>query len=611
MTLEPKLQELLFSRISNSPTTTIHLRTIMSNKDKQIMSGTADVLVGCQGGQLAETSNPRRRSGKELCEEMGTDTEKKAMVIIKAKSRGAARVRFLAVGLFLSVLTVSSEQLIKTMKKIWKIRGLVDMSPMEGRRFVLDFAEEGDFLHVTRGGPWRYRKDAVLIEALKEGEEPDAVNFSSVPIWVQFKEIPFYLLSKELARDLGKRMCELIFIDNDSRGDLLAKFLRARVRLPLDTPLLRWAKLMDEIAKEEVVASVFYERLPTFCKCCGIIGHQAANCSLPAERRSNNYEPELGVPPTHYKDTPRWFLPKTTGQERRPLYKFLAWDNVSEPAAPPNLLMRQRHLAIVSHVAKEVGKLTVNEPATVTKAREEQAAASSPTVSVASKQLCYEVQTKAPDDTNTVVPHEAHGEAAIDNQAEAPLHNEVQAKATGDTYSEGPHEEQGEAISDNNAEIPPLRKNALWKRMAREKNKAESKKEACTTQGAILGATRQRAEEEDEDRELHQAKKILIPVPSLAECLGEENLRKLREQEESDSNGVYNLYGRRSEKSVDQEKSVSLEIVVNEGDEDELGDRDVKVKQGQDEAETEADIDTSQRLDGMKLGAKASARQKK
>ncbi|KAM0825931.1 hypothetical protein ACQ4PT_069231 [Festuca glaucescens] len=416
----------------------------MSSKDKHIVSGTAEVLAGCQGGQLAETSNPRRRSGKELCEEMGTDAEKKAMVISKAKTRGAARVRFLAVGLFLSVLTVSSEQLIKIMKNIWKIRGVVDMSPMEGRRFVLEFAEEGDFPHVTRGGPWRYREDAVLIEALKEGEDPDAVNFKSVPIWVQFKEIPFYLLSKELSRDLGKRMGELIFIDNDSRGDLLAKFLRARVRLPLDTPLLRWAKLMDEIANEEVVASVFYERLPTFYKCCGIIGHQAANCSLPTEKRSNNYEPELGVPPTHYKDTPRWFLPETTGQERRPLYKFLAWDNVSEPAAPPNLLMRQRHLAIVSHVAKEVGKLTVNEPATMTKAREEQTAASSPTVSVASKQLCYEVQTKAPNDTNTVVPHEAHGEAVIDNQAEAPLHNEVQAKATGDTNTEVPHEEQGD-----------------------------------------------------------------------------------------------------------------------------------------------------------------------
>jgi hypothetical protein len=54
----------------------------------------------------------------------------------------------------------------------------------------------------------------------------------------QFKDIPSNLLSKELARKLGKKLGSLIKIYNNSHGDLCEKFIRARVRLPIYQPLL-------------------------------------------------------------------------------------------------------------------------------------------------------------------------------------------------------------------------------------------------------------------------------------------------------------------------------------------------------------------------------------
>jgi hypothetical protein len=318
--------------ISKSLNCTTHHRNLsMSNMAKQAALDTAAieavVTPGTQGANTAaeSSSNPHRRTGKELVEQLGTDVEKKAMVVNMANTRGAARVWLMAVGIFLSMLTVTSKYLVESMKKVWKTRGLVEMSPLEGRRFVLEFTEEGDFNHVTRGGPWRYRDDAVLIEALKEGEDPELVVFTTVPIWVQFKEIPFHLLSKELARDLGKRVGELMSIDNNSRSDMFSKILKARVRLPLDTPLLRWIVLLDGITKEEVVVSIGYERLPSFCCHCGIVGHQGARCPMPEELKTNGYKPELGVPPTHFKDPRRWYLAASTGQTRRILRQDLPW----------------------------------------------------------------------------------------------------------------------------------------------------------------------------------------------------------------------------------------------------------------------------------------------
>jgi hypothetical protein len=123
------------------------------------------------------------------------------------------------------------------MKKVWKIRGHLESHQLADRRFVLEFSEVGDFNHVTKGGPWRFREDAVLVDALKEGDEPDTVQFTTVPIWVQFRNIPYYLLSKALAKKLGLKIGSFICIDNNARGDICDKFIRARVHLPLDQAL--------------------------------------------------------------------------------------------------------------------------------------------------------------------------------------------------------------------------------------------------------------------------------------------------------------------------------------------------------------------------------------
>jgi hypothetical protein len=99
------------------------------------------------GGRADERSEEvtfRRRAGKEIAGEQ--EVEKKAVIVNMSEARKMMRPRFLAVGLFLSVLLVSSRQLIEHMKRVWKIRGELDANPLagEGRKFILEFTEEGD-----------------------------------------------------------------------------------------------------------------------------------------------------------------------------------------------------------------------------------------------------------------------------------------------------------------------------------------------------------------------------------------------------------------------------------------------------------------------------------
>jgi hypothetical protein len=106
------------------------------------------------GGSSALLMAPvPRRKGKEPLHELGTEEEKKPLVANISRARGAARGRLLAVGVFLSVLAISSKSLIATMRRVWNIRGHMESLQLADRRFMLEFTEEGDYNHVVKGGP--------------------------------------------------------------------------------------------------------------------------------------------------------------------------------------------------------------------------------------------------------------------------------------------------------------------------------------------------------------------------------------------------------------------------------------------------------------------------
>ncbi|KAK1681068.1 hypothetical protein QYE76_041916 [Lolium multiflorum] len=258
----------------------------------------------------------RKRAGKEVA---GSSSGVKNIIVVNMSgARKEMRARFLAVGLFLSVLLANSQQVIDHMKRVWKIRGKMEANQVQAaegqRKFILEFTEEGDRDHVVRAGPWQYRGDAFLVEGLQVGADPATALFTHVPMWVQFRNIPFYLLTKKLARELGEQVGSLVNIDNNARGNICDKILRARVQLPLYMALQKEIMLMDEITEKQVEVQIRYEIIPNFCLFCGFIGHMEARCDAPVEDRKLCFSQELRVRPVHFEDPRTWFLPEAMGQ---------------------------------------------------------------------------------------------------------------------------------------------------------------------------------------------------------------------------------------------------------------------------------------------------------
>ncbi|KAM0856126.1 hypothetical protein ACQ4PT_049319 [Festuca glaucescens] len=441
------------------------------------------------------------------------------MVINMSRARGAACSRFLAVGVFLSVLAISSKSLIDSMKRVWKIRGHLESHQLDDRRFVLDFAEEGDFNHVIKGGPWKYREDPIIVNALHEGEEPETVQFTTIPIWVQFRKIPFYLLTRALAKRLGLRIGMFICIDKNARGDICDKFVRARVHLPLDQALQRWILLIDEFTNDEVVAHVHYERLPTFCFLCGFIGHKDTSCAMAGGSRRRMYNAELAMDPIHTDDPRCWFLPETIGQAQ------LAQPYLGRDHLRPSIMVAPGW-DIVAHVARKVERLYVNDKRTTNALLIKIDDNNEPDTDSSS----YHTHESPPPVIADTVGRE-DDTAAVLPATTPPMLNYAETNTTSFQVAVVLPAEIG--VGTEKGATKPSPEQGRWKRRPKQIKMDKVKiqeGDTRTTHGSILGAAHQREEEEDNGA-IHATKRTLYQVPSLEECLAKEGLQVLREQE--------------------------------------------------------------------------------
>ena len=83
---------------------------------------------------------------------------------------------------------------------------------------------------------------------------------------------------KEVGRDLGNRLGKYIESDKRSWLSEQAKFMRIRVDLPINKPLRRGGNIFNPNGGKFWV-TFKYERLPSFCFQCGILGHDEKHCT--------------------------------------------------------------------------------------------------------------------------------------------------------------------------------------------------------------------------------------------------------------------------------------------------------------------------------------------
>jgi hypothetical protein len=181
-------------------------------------------------------------------------------------------VRWLALFRVHTPKAFSHATMFKQMRNAWASAQDVSFKTMEANLFLVQFQCLGDWNRVMDNGPWLFRGAAVVLAEYDGFSNVQDYKLDKVPVWARIQGLPEGLMKKkELAEKVAKKVGEppLKVILNEGRINP-SQYLRARVHLDLSKPLVRFVPIN---LKERKKYPVQYEKLPDFCKFCGIIGH--------------------------------------------------------------------------------------------------------------------------------------------------------------------------------------------------------------------------------------------------------------------------------------------------------------------------------------------------
>ncbi|KAE9465719.1 hypothetical protein C3L33_02375, partial [Rhododendron williamsianum] len=199
--------------------------------------------------------------------------------------------------LFGKVISQKSPNLFglkNTMEKVWGNPKDFRVLAIGDGIFQFIFPSELDATRVLRGKPWFFNNHFLILERWKPNIPPKNYCYDIIPIWVQAWGIPLQFLSKDVGVKLGLKFGDVDDVVIPPAGSREGRFIRIRTYFNVMQPLKRGC--MIRFASNSPVWVEFrYEKLPSFCRYCGCVGHEMLNC----DKRFLDLENEV-VQPLQY-----------------------------------------------------------------------------------------------------------------------------------------------------------------------------------------------------------------------------------------------------------------------------------------------------------------------
>ncbi|KAH7844626.1 hypothetical protein Vadar_030088 [Vaccinium darrowii] len=142
-------------------------------------------------------------------------------------------------------------------------------------QFVLP--SEVDVIRILNGTPWFFNNHFLILEKWNPSKLPSSYDFKYTPLWVQIWGLSLHFISKAIGLKIGAKIGPVDDVAIPATGSKEGRFVRVRVHLDVTQPLRRGC--MVKMADSPPFWAEFrYERLPTFCHYCGLVGHDLLNC---------------------------------------------------------------------------------------------------------------------------------------------------------------------------------------------------------------------------------------------------------------------------------------------------------------------------------------------
>lgn len=234
-----------------------------------------------------------------------------------AEDLGEIDTRWCLVGRFLTDSSIDFQAMQHKMASLWKPGRGMYVKQLDVNRFIFQFYHELDIKRVVEGSPWTFGRFQLIFERLKEGDNPRTIQINKLDIWVQLHGMSSSFMSQRVVTDIGNYIGLYIEGDVNNFQGVWREFLRVRVSIALDVPIKRRMKLKKSESNWCWV-NFKYERMPTFCFICGMIGHAERFCErlfdTPLEKIEKPYGPWMRAEPRRKMHTmgAKWLRPGGT-----------------------------------------------------------------------------------------------------------------------------------------------------------------------------------------------------------------------------------------------------------------------------------------------------------
>ncbi|XP_074289141.1 uncharacterized protein LOC141614281 [Silene latifolia] len=191
----------------------------------------------------------------------------------------AVEKKCVLVGKLWASRAINVKAAVDTMIKLWNPSKPIMGNVIDAKEktFIFSFGAERDRARVLEGKPWHFDKFVWCFDEPNQSGKISDVPLFLFPIWARIYDLPISgRTSLENARKLGNCLGNFLHFKHGPNAEL-DRAIRVRVLYDIREPL----KASIPIRMKGGSTSQFdvkYERLPTFCYGCGLIGHREKDC---------------------------------------------------------------------------------------------------------------------------------------------------------------------------------------------------------------------------------------------------------------------------------------------------------------------------------------------
>lgn len=184
------------------------------------------------------------------------------------------------IGKILSTKPIPTSVLYSTLNGIWCNPLGFKINEIEGKLYQITMDNEQDVARIVKGSPWIVRNCWLIIHAWDRKTNPSDLNFSKIPLWVQFWGLPLHCKSIMMGEQIGSQIGEVMDVGMYDYPEN-ARILKVKIWFDITSQIRAGLYIGNEVDGVNWV-DFRYENLPMFCFGCGLVGHTEDNCSSPS-----------------------------------------------------------------------------------------------------------------------------------------------------------------------------------------------------------------------------------------------------------------------------------------------------------------------------------------